>query len=84
MPHILVVEDDFAIGDQLRTILEANGYAVSVCNNGADADTVLLNSDFDLLMLDWDLPGMNGPDVLKNYRTRGGLSPVLMRAPTII
>jgi serine/threonine protein kinase/CheY-like chemotaxis protein len=78
MPHILVVEDDFAISDQLRTILEANGYKVTVCNDGGRADYTLMNSDFDLLMLDWDLPGMNGPDVLKNYRTRGGLSPVLM------
>jgi serine/threonine-protein kinase len=78
MARILVAEDDPELSDQLRLILESDSHAVQVCNDGKQADSVLLNADFDALLLDWDMPGMNGPDVLKRYRTRGGLAPALM------
>jgi serine/threonine protein kinase/CheY-like chemotaxis protein len=78
MTNILVVEDDKSISENLRLLLESQGYGVTVCNDGQDADDVLSASQFDLLMLDWDLPRLTGPEVLQNYRKRGGLAPVLM------
>ena len=78
MAKILVVEDDQSISDNLKMLLESQGFGVTVCNHGKEADDTLKVGEFDLLMLDWDLPGMKGPEILQNYRNRGGLAPVLM------
>lgn len=78
MTHILVVEDDVGISGHLRTLFESQGYSVDVFYNGRDADEALKTNQYDILMLDWDVPGMTGPQICRNYRTRGGLAPVIM------
>lgn len=78
MANILLVEDDSAISDNLRVLLESQGYGVTVCTDGKEADGVLNAAQFDLLMLDWDVPSMTGPEILQKYRSGGGLAPVLM------
>jgi DNA-binding response OmpR family regulator len=47
-------------------------------HDGEDAVNMLKSYQFDVIILDWQLPKMEGVDVLRNYRTGGGQTPVLM------
>jgi two-component system, OmpR family, response regulator len=76
--RILIVEDDLVLADGLKNSLLQSGYAIDLTNNGADADNILIYEPFDLLVLDLDLPKLNGFEVLKRLRARGSQIPVLI------
>jgi len=65
---ILVVEDEEALALGVRDALQHAGYAVEVCHNGSDALETIVAAEFDLVVLDLMLPGMNGLDVLRTLR----------------
>lgn len=58
--------------------LKAQNYLVDHVANGSEALERLKFFDYDLIVLDWQLPGMAGVDVCSNFRSRGGTTPVLM------
>ena len=76
--HILIAEDDPAIAEGLTYALRRSGYAVDCVHTGAQADTALTGSRFDLLILDLGLPGMDGFEVLRRARARGARLPILI------
>ena len=76
--RILIAEDDRIIADGLTRSLRANGYAVDCAHTGLDADTALLTSSYDLLILDLGLPKLPGLEVLKRLRARDNQLPVLI------
>jgi two-component system OmpR family response regulator len=76
--HILIAEDDALLADGLTRSLRASGYAVDCVQNGLDADSALMASEFDLLILDLGLPKMGGLEVLKRLRKRSSRVPVLI------
>ncbi len=78
MAKILVVEDDVDLAMTVTDGLTAERHTVECFNNGLDGHEALKGSEFDVVILDWDLPGMNGIDILKKYRGRGGNTPVIM------
>jgi DNA-binding response OmpR family regulator len=78
MAKVLVVEDDPALQKQLEEYLRFEKYTVEAVGDGADAAHRLLISKYDLVILDWNLPGMSGTDVLKKMRSAGCSTPVLM------
>lgn len=78
MAKILLVEDDDALREMTARYLKGQKYLVDTCDNGADAFELLKFSAFDIVVLDWELPGLHGPEVLKKYRARGGSTPILM------
>jgi len=78
MDRILVVEDDTRLIKVVVDWLEADGYGVTVEEDGTKAMARLNQEKFDLLILDWSLPGMSGLDICKHYRSTGGSAPVLM------
>ncbi len=78
MSKILVIEDDRTIADQVADLLESHNYNVSVANDGLEADSMLRHYQYDLVILDWMLPGMNGFEVCKAYRNRSGKARILM------
>ncbi|MBX9948391.1 MAG: response regulator transcription factor [Candidatus Obscuribacterales bacterium] len=78
MAKVLVVEDDPALQKQLEEYLRFEKYTVEAVGDGADASHRLLISKYDLVILDWNLPGMSGPEVLKKMRGAGCSTPVLM------
>jgi DNA-binding response OmpR family regulator len=80
MSRILVVEDEAHIAEGLRFNLEAEGHSVQVSSNGEDALERLLerNEDFDALVLDVMLPGMDGFSVAHQLRTAKNYIPLLM------
>jgi two-component system OmpR family response regulator len=76
--RILVAEDNTTLADALATVLRNAGYAVDVVNDGVSADAVAASTDFDLVILDLNLPEMDGLDVLRGLRHRRSTSSVLI------
>jgi len=58
--------------------LALEGWAVESAGDGQKAIELLDQHAFDLLVLDWNMPGLDGLDVLRHLRSRGTLTPVLM------
>lgn len=75
---LLLIEDDAALCEFLEQMLLLDGYAVTVCQNGRLGLQVVQEQDFDALILDRMLPGMDGLDLLKQIRQKGYTLPVLM------
>ncbi len=75
---ILVVEDDLALAATLLELLESDGHRVEVVHNGSEGLDLLKFSGFDLALLDWQLPGLAGPEICSQYRRYGGKAPILM------
>ncbi|BAO45202.1 response regulator [Thiolapillus brandeum] len=76
--RLLLVEDDPLLGDGLKLGLQAEGYTVDWLREGKQALHALLTEDFDLVVLDLGLPGMDGLEVLREIRQRGMTVPVLI------
>jgi two-component system response regulator QseB len=76
--RILLIEDDPIIRKCMEHTLRAQRYAVDWVRDGASAETVLDHDIYDLVVLDLNLPGREGMDVLRRYRWRGGQKPVLV------
>jgi len=76
--RILVAEDNRTLADGLAAVLRTAGYAVDVVNDGISADAAASNTDFDLVILDLNLPEMDGLDVLRALRRRRSTSSVLV------
>lgn len=78
MAKIIVVEDNVDVADQVRMVLTFEHHTVETLHDGKDASAALRAYDYDVIILDWELPGMNGVEILREYRSRGGNTPVLM------
>lgn len=76
--RILIVEDDAALASGLLRILAAEGYAVDVMPKGEQAVLAAQQENFDLVILDVGLPGMDGFEVLRRLRAAGHGLPVLL------
>ena len=75
--QILIVEDDEHICNTMKAFLQDEGFQVDACYNGDIALEKFYNKNYDLLILDIMLPGMNGQELLKEYRKISN-TPVLM------
>lgn len=76
--RILLAEDDPYLSDAISLALRQGGYAVDKVNGGTDADHAAKTCNYDLVILDLGLPGMDGLDVLKKIRERGQAVPILI------
>lgn len=77
-PHIVVVEDDPSILFLVKMTLEYSGYQVTTVTDGTTASTLLGRTRPDLLLLDMNLPGKPGWDVIKELRRNGTLPIIIM------
>lgn len=75
---ILVVEDDPEIRTALERILKYEGYTVLLANDGAQGLEMVKEHDPDLLVLDVNMPFVNGLDVCRQMRSKGDKTPILM------
>ncbi|HEY9680436.1 MAG TPA: response regulator transcription factor [Oculatellaceae cyanobacterium] len=75
---ILLVEDDDVLSRGLRMALQESGYAVEVSNDGAEADLLLATVSYDLIVLDLNLPSLDGLEILKRFRKAGKSTPILI------
>lgn len=74
---IMIVEDEKSIRDELKTLLETSGYKVILLERFDNTLEDILKSKFDLLLLDINLPKMNGETLLKEFRKQSNI-PVIM------
>jgi len=78
MTKILLVEDDADILKTVVTFLKFEQFAVETTSDGLEAQALLKSFAYDLIILDWQLPGMSGVEICKDFRGRRGMTPVLM------
>lgn len=78
MAKILLVEDDIATAEFVSAYLKKENHLVEHVVDGRDGLEYAIQSDYDLMLLDWDLPGLQGDQLLKSLRSRGKKTPVIM------
>ncbi len=76
--RLLLVEDDKSILTATAKGIEKSGYSVDTCDNGRDAQLLISLSEYDCIVLDIMLPGIDGLTILKNMRNSGNHTPVLI------
>lgn len=75
--RLLLAEDDPRLQKSLKHILEANNYAVDAVGTGPDALSYALSGEYDGLILDIMMPGLDGIEVLRRLREKGVTTPAL-------
>ena len=69
--RVLLVEDSVALADELMPLLKQAGYAVDWLADGRDASVRASDENYDIAVLDLGLPGRNGLEVLRDWRSAG-------------
>lgn len=68
--RILIVEDETDLCDSIAEGLQIDGYAVDTCYDGEEAYELITTETYDLVVLDLNLPGMDGIDILSKVRSQ--------------
>jgi DNA-binding response OmpR family regulator len=72
------VEDDPNLSRQLQKLLESESYTVDTASDGGLGLAMLEQYQYDVIVMDWKLPVMEGPELVRTYRAEGGLTPIIM------
>ena len=78
MARVLIVEDEPRISAFIAKGLSADGFSTTVAADGPSGLDFVLTGDFDLVILDIGLPGMDGFEVLRQMRAQGSTLPVIV------
>jgi DNA-binding response OmpR family regulator len=78
MYRILIVEDDVNLSADLKAQLQEEGYYSEQVYDGSIADRMISRENYDLILLDINIPGINGYDLCKRIRAKNIHTPVLM------
>lgn len=76
--RILIVEDEIDLCDSIAEGLQIDGYAVDTCYDGTEAYELITTETYDLVVLDLNLPGMDGMDVLSKVRKQDKNTKILI------
>lgn len=76
--RLLVVDDEPTVRTSLRDLLSLRGYHVDEASSGEEALARFEGADYDLLLLDVRMPGMDGPEVMRHLRKDHGDLPVII------
>ena len=76
--RLLIVEDEKELCDTISKSLYESGYEVDTCYDGDEALDYILTEEYDLIVLDLNLPGMDGMDILKELRKENEETKVLI------
>ena len=68
--RLLIVEDEKELCDTVAKSLYSAGYEVDTCYDGEEALDYVLTEEYDLIVLDLNLPGMDGMDILRELRMK--------------
>jgi two-component system OmpR family response regulator len=77
-PRVLVIEDELKLAALIRKGLNEQGIPAEVASNGEDALRMAIASSYDVLLLDVNLPGIDGFEVCRRLRAQGVSAPILM------
>ena len=75
--HILVVEDELEVANTVKMELDYEGYEVSVAYDGLTGLSTARKSEFDLILLDWMLPGLTGVEICRRLRQTANQVPII-------
>ncbi|MGD1912894.1 MAG: response regulator transcription factor [Rivularia sp. (in: cyanobacteria)] len=75
--RILIVDDEIELTNPLTRLLTREGYSVDAAFDGISGSELVQTGDYDLLILDWMLPGKTGLEICQQLRQRGITTPVL-------
>lgn len=75
---ILLVDDEPAIRQMLTRLLTGEGYDVLQATNGAEALEIAEHADFDLVLLDLNMPGLDGWDTFEKLTSKNPLLPIIV------
>jgi DNA-binding response OmpR family regulator len=75
--RILIVEDEEGISAFLKQGLEEESFAVDVANEGKRGLELALSGEYDLLLLDWMLPGLSGIEICRQFRKQYTDTPII-------
>jgi len=76
--HILIVEDELRLAEILQKQLQESGFKADVANDGYVGKRMIENSEYDLVVLDINLPLMNGYELCKEIRKKNSKIPIIM------
>ena len=68
MKHILVIDDEELVTKSLLRLLKSQGYSVSIARSGLEGIKKIKEADFDLIIIDMRMPGIDGIETLKRIR----------------
>jgi OmpR-family two-component system manganese-sensing response regulator len=77
MAKILMVDDDVELAKKVKRWLSDDGNLIETSPTGEDGLQLLENFGYDLVLLDWQLPGISGIEVCRRYRNAGGTAFVI-------
>lgn len=77
MAKLLLIEDDEALSERLSAWFRQEGYICETASSGEDGLQLLSSFSYDLIVLDWNLPGKSGLAVCRQFRKDGGNTPIL-------
>jgi len=78
VPKILLVEDDEKLSFTVQCFLQSEHHVVDVVPTGEEGIERLSSYTYDMAIIDWILPGLNGVEVVRQYRALGGRIPILI------
>ncbi len=76
--QLLLVDDEEELTQPLQRLLTNQGYTVDVANSGDRGLSLALDGGYDLLILDWMMPGRSGVEICRHLRQQGDSTPVLL------
>lgn len=80
MKKILIVEDDILIAEIERDYLEVDGFEATICQDGQEGLKLALEEDYDLVILDVMLPGVNGFTICREIRKQKDVAVIMVTA----
>ena len=80
MSKVLIIEDEVAIAELQKDYLEINDYEVTIEHDGTKGLEAALKEEFDLVILDLMLPGMDGYEICKNIRSKKDIPIIIVSA----
>lgn len=82
--RILQIEDDSRTAESVEMILQAEGHACDTAHSGEAALDLVRATEYDLILLDIGLPGMDGYEVLNHIRRAGVTTPVIIQSGLVL
>lgn len=79
--HILIIEDEKQLCQSIAEGLRMDGYEADTCFDGDEGLELCLVENYDLILLDLNLPGVDGLEILRQFRESDTSTPVLISLP---